>query len=156
LHSKYPFWFYAYDNLTFHLNECEESLTRDSVLEFINKEGCVTLYLINTRRDYITGYVDSNPLSMACLLNHSLAVRSLIERGGVVLCGDGDRGTLLHTTLRDERRRSLGFTRHSWLERKAEIVSLLFNAGVDISAADDLGTTTIQLAAGVAGGLVLL
>lgn len=135
LQEKYPFWHYARDNLMFHISQCEESLTMDPVLEFLNKRGCVGLYLYYSDA---TG-VGSSPLAVACMLNHSLAAWSLIEKGEHLQYRGGYRRTLLHFTFSNKLDRSKDFIKYYRVERKAEIVSLLFNAGLDISTPDEDG-----------------
>ncbi|KAH8145294.1 uncharacterized protein LAJ45_10731 [Morchella importuna] len=122
----------------------------DPVLEFLNKRGCVGLYLYYSDA---TG-VGSSPLAVACMLNHSLAAWSLIEKGEHLQYRGGYRRTLLHFTFSNKLDRSKDFIKYYRVERKAEIVSLLFNAGLDISTPDEDGKQYFTLQPALRGAAI--
>lgn len=165
----HPFLDYATHYIDSHLKECDERLSTDMFLNFVENSESVSswhksfssLECYRRRLDRSTRY----PLHIASLLGHLAVVRILLDKGADISIRDSQGYTALHLVVyqgnkhvakllldrgADVAARSVsGYTalRCAAASGRKEVVELLLERGADIAASDMDGSTALHNAA---------
>lgn len=132
--QAHPFLDYAIQYIGFHLKECDERLSADMFLDFIENSRIISCWyqlLSYKRYPPLVASRSRCPLHIASLLGHFTVVRRLLNKGVDISTQDSDGSTALH---------------HAVDRGHKEVAELLLENGANIAAGDDHGRTALQQA----------
>lgn len=139
--STHPFLDYAARHIGFHLKECDESLSADMCLNFVENAGSTSSWyeflsyregFSRWRRHLRRNTRSRNSLHTASILGHVTVVRLLLDKEEDISAQDGEGETVLHL---------VAYRGHE------EVVRLLLDKGADIKAQNNNGSTALHQAA---------
>lgn len=139
--STHPFLDYAARHIGFHLKECDESLSADMCLNFVENAGSTSSWyeflsyregFSRWRRHLRRNTRSRNSLHTASILGHLAVVRLLLDKEEDISAQDSEGETVLHL---------VAYKGHK------EVVRLLLDKGADIKAQNNNGSTALHQAA---------
>lgn len=172
----FPLLEYAVDQLSFHLNTCDQNLTTDMVLRFLGNSGSFLSYsqvadvqnILSFHGWYWNSEIfEGSTLQLACSIGHLPAVLKLLEQATAdeISAQNNSGETALHRAVRGnheavvrvllERGADLSLCTN-WLETPLHhaanwayetVLGLLIEKGADISAQNTQGRTPLHGAA---------
>lgn len=137
----HPFLDYAARYIGFHLGECDERLSADMCLNFVENVGSISSWyeflsslegFSRWRRHLRRNTRPKNSLHTASLLGHLTVVRLLLEEEGDISAQDIEGETALHL---------VAYNGHK------EVARLLLDKGADITTQNNIGSTALHQAA---------